>query len=112
MAWYLPHRIITSSGLALLGVAPLVVGLAAQSPAPPASRALDRADQQPADRPPVIYAVDVSLVEVDALVTDGDGRVIRDMRRDEFRIFEDGKQQAIDRLSFIEIPIERADARS
>lgn len=71
-----------------------------QTPAGPA--------QQPAGRPPVTYAVDVSLVEVDAVVTDGDGRVIRDLRSEDFRIFEDGKPQAIDRMSFIELPIGRA----
>jgi VWFA-related protein len=68
--------------------------------------------QRPATPPPVSYAVDVSLVEVDAVVTDGEGKVIRDLRRDEFHVFEDGRAQTLDRLSLIEIPIQRADARA
>src|SRR5262249_29347446 len=68
--------------------------------------------QRPVTPPPVSYAVDVSLVEVDAVVTDDEGKVIRDLRRDEFHVFEDGKPQALDRMSLIEIPVRRADARA
>jgi VWFA-related protein len=64
---------------------------------------------QPA--PPVAYTVDVALVEVDAVVTDNEGRAIRDLRREDFQLFEDGKPQTIDRVSFVEIPIDRAEMR-
>src|SRR5438445_6310070 len=107
------HRMTKGSSVAVVGIAALVMGLSAQSAPPPAGPQTSAGgDQQPAAQPPVTYSVDVSLVEVDAVVTDREGRVIRDMRRDEFRIFEDGKPQTIDRMSLIEIPIERADARA
>jgi len=61
--------------------------------------------------PPVEYSVDVSLVEVDAVVTDANGRVIRDLKASDFQVLEDGKPQTIDRVSFVEIPIERGEAR-
>lgn len=61
--------------------------------------------------PPVRYGVDVTLIEVDAVVTDGEGRVVRDLRKEDFAILENGKPQTIDRMSFVEIPIERAGIR-
>jgi len=67
--------------------------------------------QQPARPPAVTYDVDVPLVEVDAVVTDADGRVIRDLRREDFEVLEDGRPQAIDRVHFVEIPITSATGR-
>ena len=61
--------------------------------------------------PAVSYDVDVTLVEVDAVVTDEQGRVIRDLRADEFQVLKDGTPQTIDRVSFVEIPIERGERR-
>lgn len=67
------------------------------------------AGQRPTPPPPVTYSVDVSLVEVDAVVTDAKGRVVRDLRREDFQILEDGQPQTIDRVSFVDIPIGRGD---
>ena len=61
--------------------------------------------------PPVTYGVEVRLIEVDAVVTDGEGRVVRELRKEDFEILENGKRQTIDRISFVEIPIERAAPR-
>ena len=63
-------------------------------------------------QPPVTYSAEVTLVEVDAVVTDGNGRPVRELRKEDFEIFENGKRQTIDRLSFVEIPIERAGLRA
>jgi VWFA-related protein len=93
-------------GVAMVAIASAVVSSSGGA----ASQATLHRDQRPGGPPPVSYAVDVSLVEVDAVVTDGGGQVIRDLRQDEFRIFEDGTPQTIDRLSFVNIPIARADA--
>jgi VWFA-related protein len=83
--------------------------LASQTPPakPPAS-----GQQPPPTAPPVTYGVEVTLVEVDAVVTDGEGRVVRDLRKEDFEIFENGRPQTIDRVSFVEIPIERAGLRT
>lgn len=69
------------------------------------------AGQRPTPPPQVSYGVDVALVEVDAVVTDAKGRVVRDLRREDFQILEDGQPQTIDRMSFIDIPIGRGDTR-
>jgi len=61
--------------------------------------------------PPVTYGVEVRLIEVDAVVTDGEGRVVRELRKEDFEILENGKSQTIDRMSFVEIPIEHAGLR-
>jgi VWFA-related protein len=70
------------------------------------------AAQQPAPvQPPVKFESEVTLIEVDAVVTDGDGRIVSDLRKEDFEILENGTPQTIDRMSFIEIPIERSGLR-
>jgi VWFA-related protein len=93
--------------VAIIGAAAFIVSAGART-----LPAAQTGTQRPATPPPVSYAVDVSLVEVDAVVTDGEGKIIRDLRREEFHVFEDGKPQTLDRLSLIEIPVARADARA
>lgn len=73
---------------------------AAGQTAPPAS------DQQP----PVTFRLEVNYVEVDAIVTDEDGRFVGDLRQQDFQIFEDGKPQTISTFAKVDIPIERAEA--
>lgn len=90
-----------------VGVLTLGVCLVAQSATPPASTSQVQPQSGQPTAPPVEYAVDVSLVEVDAVVTDRDGHVIRDLRKEDFQVFEDGRPQVIDRVSFVEIPIQR-----
>ncbi|MGE5813173.1 MAG: VWA domain-containing protein [Acidobacteriota bacterium] len=85
----------------------LAIRLAAHS-SPPQQPSPTQPSPSQAVTPPVEYAVDVSLIEVDAVVTDGDGHVIRGLRKDDFQVLEDGRPQTIDRLSFVEIPIERS----
>src|ERR1700680_3804313 len=55
------------------------------------------------------FKVQVDYVDVDVLVTDGQGRFVRDLSRDDFQVFEDGKRQTIANFSVVDIPIERAD---
>src|SRR3982074_3671923 len=51
----------------------------------------------------------VEYVEVDALVTDAQGRPVRGLSKDDFQVFEDGKRQTISSFGFVDIPVERAD---
>jgi VWFA-related protein len=67
-----------------------------------------RAGQSPAPQAPTFKA-QVEFVEVDALVTDAKGQFIRDLTKDDFEVLEDGKRQAIDTFSIVDIPIERAE---
>jgi VWFA-related protein len=61
----------------------------------------------PPSPPPVTFAAEVAYVEVDAIVTDRAGEPIRDLRREEFVVLEDGKPQTIDLFAQIDIPYER-----
>ena len=48
-----------------------------------------------------VVRVSASLVQVDAVVTDKDGRVVTDLRPEEFRLVEDGKPRSITEFSFV-----------
>lgn len=87
----------------------ITAGVAAQPASPSAPAQPAPRQEPPTGAPPVSYSVDVSLVEVDAVVTDADGGVIRGLQANDFQVFEDGKPQTIDRVSFVEIPIQRAE---
>jgi VWFA-related protein len=67
------------------------------------------APQTPADQPPVTFRVEVNYVEVDAFVTDADGKPISDLTANDFEVFEDGKPQKVSAFSLVNIPIERAE---
>ena len=68
------------------------VALAQQSPQPP---------QQPT------FRVQVDYVEVDVVVTDRNGNLVRDLKKEDFQVLEDGKAQAINTFTFVNIPVER-----
>jgi VWFA-related protein len=78
-----------------------------QAPAPP--QAQQPAQQTPVDQPPVTFRVEVNYVEVDALVTDADGKPIANLTKDDFELFEDGKKQDVATFALVNIPIERAE---
>jgi VWFA-related protein len=70
------------------------------------------AGQNPAPTPQTqqpTFRVQVDYVEVDVVVTDRQGRLVRDLKKEDFQVFEDGKAQAINTFTFVDIPIERAD---
>ena len=79
---------------------PLVVAIALQSPV-----VLGQAQQAPG----VTFQVEVNYVDVDAVVTDEQGRFVTGLTRDDFAVFEDGKPQKIDTFSLVEIPVEKPD---
>src|ERR1700674_2882336 len=54
------------------------------------------------------FKVQVDYVDVDVLVTDGQGRFVHDLTRDDFQVFEDGNRQTIANFSVVDIPTERA----
>ena len=78
-------------------IAPLLCGIPAAAraqgqPAPPPPQAAAPADQQPAV---AVIRKETRLVLVDAVVTDKKGNYIRDLTKDDFKVFEDNKQQAV-----------------
>jgi hypothetical protein len=87
---------MTSRSASLL--AALVLCLAALTPG--------AAQQEP---PAVTFQVEVNYVDVDAVVTDENGRFVGDLKAEDFEILEDGKPQKIAMFSSVELPSEPAD---
>ena len=50
--------------------------------------------------------VDVDVVQVTAVVTDSDGRFVRGLKREDFRVFDDGQPQPITHFEAENIPLE------
>src|SRR5215467_5789359 len=48
-----------------------------------------------------VVKLSTTLVQIDAVVTDRDGRHIKDLKPEEFEIFQDGKLQKITNFSYI-----------
>src|SRR6266568_4474830 len=63
---------------------------------------------QPQPQTPT-FKVQVDYVEVDAVVTDQRGNLVRDLKKEDFQVLEDGKVQSITNFTFVDIPVERAD---
>ena len=63
----------------------------------------------PADADTPTFRAEIEYVEVDALVTDEEGRFVRDLTVDDFEVFEDGERQEIAAFSLVDIPIEASD---
>jgi VWFA-related protein len=83
-------RVIAVSALlaAVLSLAP-----SAQAPPPPV--------QGPT------FRVAVDYVEVDAVVTDRDGRFVRGLTQDDFEVLEDGKPQAVTAFTLVDLPVRK-----
>ena len=73
-----------------------------QPPPPPAATA-------PAEQPPVTFKVEVNYVEIDAIVTDANGKFVRGLTKDDFEIVEQSKPQTISIFSLVDLPVEPAD---
>jgi VWFA-related protein len=92
------------SRLRLMGLLVLLTGAAltaGQAPAPPAQPQPPAGQQQPT------FKVRVDYVEVDAVVTDRQGRLVRDLTKEDFQVLEDGKSQAITNFTLVDIPVEK-----
>jgi VWFA-related protein len=74
----------------------LLVPILAQQPSPPST--------QQADEDEEVVRITTNLVQVDAVVTDRDGRHVTDLRPEEFEILEEGKQQEITSFSYVGAP--------
>ena len=86
----------------LLGPILLLAGsalTAGQAPAP--------AQPPPAAQQPPTFKVRVDYVEVDAVVTDRQGRIVRDLKKEDFQVLEDGKSQAITNFTMVDIPVDK-----
>lgn len=64
-----------------------------QQTSPPAQQSESDEDE--------VVRVTTNLVQIDVTVTDRDGRQVRDLRPEEFEVFEDGRQQTLTNFSYI-----------
>ena len=67
------------------------------------------AGQAPAGAQTPTFRIAVDNVEVDVLVTDAKGDYVRDLKKEDFQIFEDGKPQALSNFVSVDIPVERSE---
>ena len=67
------------------------------------------AQQDQPQAPIPTFKAQVEYVEVDAVVTDEQGQFVRNLKKEDFQVFEDGKPQTVSTFSLVDIPIERAD---
>ena len=52
------------------------------------------------------FRLQIEVVEMDVRVTDAKGNFVRNLTKDDFQIFEDGKEQTVTTFSLVDIPIE------
>src|SRR5881628_2817499 len=88
----------TRTNLAVLLVLLMGAALTAGQNPPPTPQA-----QQPT------FKLRVDYVEVDVVVTDRQGNLVRDLKKEDFQVLEDGKAQTINTFTLVDIPIERYD---
>jgi VWFA-related protein len=73
-----------------------------EAPAPPSGQP----QKQQTPPPPVTtIAVQTNIVHVDAIVTDADGNLVTDLKRENFRLTDDGQQQEIANFAPTEQPL-------
>jgi VWFA-related protein len=70
---------------------------------PPQSRAADAQNPQARDKDEAVR-ISVTLVQIDAVVTDGKGRYVTDLKPEDFEVSEDGKRQFITNFSYVTRP--------
>ncbi len=78
-----------------------------EQPAPPATSPGQSSSRQapPPSSPQAVINVNSNLVEVDATVTDRDGNLVTGLKRENFRVFDDGQPQQISNFGPTDAPI-------
>jgi VWFA-related protein len=76
---------------------------------PPQAQTPPAQSQPPAPAQGPTFRVRVDYVEVDVVVSDRQGNLVRDLKKEDFQVMEDGKAQTISTFSLVDIPIERFD---
>jgi VWFA-related protein len=65
--------------------------------------------QAPQDTP--TFRAETNYIEVDAFVTDKSGAFVRDLRKEDFELLDDGQPQEIATFSFVDLPVEPRPSR-
>ena len=100
----LPLAVLTFMRTHTLGLTALVLlaGLSTSAQQNPPPKPLP-------EQPPVTFKVEVNYVEIDAIVTDQQGNVVRNLTKDDFVVTEQGKPQTVSIASLVDIPVEKFD---
>ncbi len=93
-------KLVQITALVVFVAAAAAALMADQTPAPPAP---------PPQAQPPTFKLQVDYVEVDAVVTDRDGNLVKDLKKEDFEVIEDGKRQTVSLFTQVDIPIDRAD---
>jgi len=80
---------------------------AARQASPPAPA--QQASPAPPPVPQLTFRIETNYIEVDAVVTDAQGKFVRNLGRDDFEVLEDDRRQAVDLFALVDIPLERQD---
>ena len=97
------------STLAVAAQSPAPPPPGSRQPQPPPSQAPPPSQRPDPQMPPITFRAEVNYVEVDAVVADAQGKFVRDLRREDFTITEDGKLQAVSAFALVDIPVTRAE---
>src|SRR5215210_2931909 len=82
--------------LALALIFSLVITAFGQNPTPtPPAQQQEQADEED------VVRITTNLVQIDAVVTDKNGKLVTDLRPEEVEILEDGQPQKITNFSFV-----------
>ncbi|HMJ25408.1 MAG TPA: VWA domain-containing protein [Pyrinomonadaceae bacterium] len=86
--------LITQLSLAAPGQQPPTTTIGPPAPPKPSAEEIQKPDADD------VVRITTNLVQVDAVVTDKNGKVVTDLKPDEIRIMEDGRQQKITNFSY------------
>ncbi len=64
---------------------------------------------RPPDRQPPTFRVEVNYVEIDATVTDAQGKFVNNLTKEDFEVVEEGELQTISAFTVVDLPVEKVD---
>src|SRR5690349_17413468 len=79
----------------------LGISVTAQQPPPGSARA-----ETPT------FRTGIKLIDIDVYVTDKDGHFVKDLKKEDFEIIEDGKPQDLQAFTFVDLPVPSASSIS
>jgi len=89
--------------LTIVLILSLLISVTAQSPSPTATKeaaAQDKRDAATSDKQDVVR-ISVTLVQIDVTVTDNKGRLVTDLKADDFEVLQNNHSQPITNFSYI-----------
>src|SRR6185503_12459200 len=83
---------------------PLIVSVFAGQQTQPAQTASTDKQSTPQKDKDEVVRISVTLVQIDAVVTDDKGRQVTDLKAEDFEVYEDGRRQHITNFNYIAGP--------